>query len=123
MKFEQHIVLLVGGVGGAKIAYGLAEILRPSSLSIIVNTADDFQLHGLHISPDIDTVMYTLAGLANPETGWGITGDTYIARDALSRLGQPDWFHAGRSRHSDPAHPHCHAARRSLAEQSNGFSM
>lgn len=95
MTTPRHVVLLVGGVGGAKLAYGLAQVLPPDQLSIVVNTADDFELHGLHISPDVDTVMYTLAGLANPETGWGIGGDTFAAKAALSRLGQPDWFLIG----------------------------
>jgi len=95
MTTGQHVVLLVGGVGGAKLAYGLAELLPPNQLSIVVNTADDFELHGLHISPDVDTVMYTLAGVANPQTGWGIAGDTFVAREALARLGQPDWFLLG----------------------------
>lgn len=91
----EHVALLVGGVGGAKLAYGLAEILPPGALSIVVNTGDDFELHGLHISPDVDTVTYTLAGLANPDTGWGLTGDTFAAKEALARLGQPDWFALG----------------------------
>jgi LPPG:FO 2-phospho-L-lactate transferase len=95
MTTARHVVLLVGGVGGAKLAYGLAQVLPPGQLSIVVNTADDFELHGLHISPDVDTVMYTLAGLANPETGWGIGGDTLVAKTALARLGQPDWFLLG----------------------------
>ena len=95
MTTARHVVLLVGGVGGAKLAYGLAQVLPPGQLSIVVNTADDFELHGLHISPDVDTVMYTLAGLANPETGWGIGGDTFVAKTALARLGQPDWFLLG----------------------------
>jgi LPPG:FO 2-phospho-L-lactate transferase len=95
MTTGQHVALLVGGVGGAKLAYGLAKVLPAEQLSVIVNTADDFELHGLHISPDVDTVMYTLAGIANPETGWGIAGDTFAAKKALARLGQPDWFLLG----------------------------
>ena len=66
MTTGPHVALLVGGVGGAKLAYGLARVLPPGQLSVIVNTADDFTLHGLHISPDVDTVLYTLAGIANP---------------------------------------------------------
>jgi len=66
------IVALAGGVGGAKLAHGLAQILKPEELTIIVNTGDDFEHYGLTICPDLDTVCYTLAGLANPETGWGV---------------------------------------------------
>ncbi|MCI0769909.1 MAG: YvcK family protein, partial [Chloroflexi bacterium] len=65
------VLALAGGVGGAKLAWGLAQILAPEELVIVVNTGDDATFHGLHVSPDVDTVMYTLAGLANPETGWG----------------------------------------------------
>ena len=65
------IVALAGGVGGAKFAHGLAQILPAENLSVIVNTGDDFEHYGLYICPDLDTVCYTLAGLANPETGWG----------------------------------------------------
>lgn len=95
MTSSEHVALLVGGVGGAKLAYGLAQILPPGALSIIVNTGDDFELHGLHISPDVDTVTYTLAGLANLDTGWGLANDTFVAKKALARLGQPDWFTLG----------------------------
>ncbi|HEY4686318.1 MAG TPA: 2-phospho-L-lactate transferase CofD family protein, partial [Dehalococcoidia bacterium] len=66
-----HVLALAGGVGGAKLALGLARLLPPSALTIVVNTGDDDEFHGLHVSPDLDTVTYTLAGLANPETGWG----------------------------------------------------
>jgi LPPG:FO 2-phospho-L-lactate transferase len=89
------IVALAGGVGGAKMAQGLARLLPPDQLTVIVNTADDFDLHGLRICPDIDTVVYTLAGLANPVTGWGIAGDTRAALDAMTRLGEDPWFLVG----------------------------
>lgn len=89
------IVTLAGGVGGAKMAQGLARIVDPGELTVIVNTADDFDLHGLKISPDLDTVLYTLAGLANPVTGWGIAGDTRVALDAMTRLGEEPWFIIG----------------------------
>ncbi|HVX29083.1 MAG TPA: 2-phospho-L-lactate transferase [Nitrolancea sp.] len=89
------IVALAGGVGGAKLADGLNAIDDPRGLTVIVNTADDFTLHGLHISPDLDTVLYTLAGIANPETGWGIAGDTFVTMAALARLGGADWFRLG----------------------------
>lgn len=90
-----HVVALAGGVGGAKLADGLAMSVPGDHLSIIVNTADDFWHHGLRICPDLDTVMYTLAGLANPTTGWGIAGDTRATLDALARLGQDPWFLVG----------------------------
>jgi len=89
------IAALAGGVGGAKLANGLAELLDPEELSIIINTGDDFELFGLHISPDVDTVCYTLAGMANPSTGWGINGDTFHTLEALTRLGAPNWFQLG----------------------------
>ncbi len=72
MSKAKKILALAGGVGGAKLAYGLAQITPPEDLTIIVNTGDDFEHLGLHISPDLDTVMYTLAGVANPATGWGV---------------------------------------------------
>ncbi len=91
----EHIVALAGGVGGAKLAHGLALAGLDDRLSVIVNTADDFELLGLRISPDLDTVLYTLAGLANPETGWGIAGDTFATLDAIKRYGGPSWFWLG----------------------------
>jgi LPPG:FO 2-phospho-L-lactate transferase len=90
-----HVVLLVGGVGGAKLAVGLANILPPHALSIIVNTGDDFEHLGLSISPDLDTVLYSLAGLANPQTGWGITDDTFHAMSMVEHYGGPTWFRLG----------------------------
>ena len=89
------IVALAGGVGGAKMAEGLMHALPPGELTVIVNTADDFSLYGLHISPDIDTVLYTLGGIANPATGWGIAGDTRNVLDAMPRLGEDPWFILG----------------------------
>jgi LPPG:FO 2-phospho-L-lactate transferase len=88
------IVALAGGVGGAKLAWGLARGLG-SELTVIVNTGDDFEHLGLHISPDLDTVMYTLAGIANPETGWGIAGESWAFLDQLERYGAPTWFRLG----------------------------
>ncbi len=90
-----NVVALAGGVGGAKLAHGLALNLSPSELTIIVNTGDDFEHLGLNISPDLDTVMYTLAGLANPETGWGLAGETWNFLEALERLGGETWFRLG----------------------------
>ncbi|MEW6028247.1 MAG: 2-phospho-L-lactate transferase [Chloroflexota bacterium] len=89
------IVALAGGVGGAKLAHGLAQILPPEDLTIIVNTGDDFEHLGLYICPDLDTVCYTLAGLANPETGWGRAGETWNAMANIKRLGGLDWFNLG----------------------------
>jgi LPPG:FO 2-phospho-L-lactate transferase len=89
------IVALAGGVGGAKLAAGLARVLPPEDLVIAVNTGDDFEHLGLHVSPDLDTVMYTLAGIANPETGWGRADETWAFMEALARLGGPTWFRLG----------------------------
>ncbi len=89
------IVALAGGVGGAKLAQGLYLALPPDTLTVIGNTADDFDHFGLRISPDLDTVLYTLAGLANPATGWGIAGDSFRALDLLKRYGAEDWFAIG----------------------------
>lgn len=93
-KFNK-IVALAGGVGGAKLADGLARVLPPENLTIIVNTGDDFRHLGLWVSPDLDTVCYTLAGLANPETGWGRKGESWRTLGALGALGGPDWFRLG----------------------------
>jgi len=89
------IVALAGGVGGAKLADGLAQILPPEDLTVIVNTGDDFEHLGLTICPDIDTVCYTLAGLANPETGWGRAGETWNTIANVEKLGGPAWFRLG----------------------------
>ena len=89
------IVALAGGVGGAKLADGLYRGIASDELTVIVNTGDDFDLYGLHISPDADTVLYTLAGLANPETGWGIAGDTFATLEMLRRYGEDTWFLLG----------------------------
>jgi LPPG:FO 2-phospho-L-lactate transferase len=90
-----NIVCLAGGVGGAKLADGLAQILPPEQLTIIINTGDDFQHFGLTICPDLDTVMYTLGGVANPQTGWGRGGESWITIDEATRLGGADWFRLG----------------------------
>ena len=89
------VLALAGGVGGAKLALGLARVLSPEELVIVVNTGDDECFHGLHVSPDLDTVMYTLAGLVNPETGWGLAGDTFNALGMLRRYGGDAWFNLG----------------------------
>ncbi|WP_448601358.1 2-phospho-L-lactate transferase [Thermoflexus hugenholtzii] len=90
-----RLVVLSGGVGGARMADGFARILPPESLAVVVNTGDDFEWHGLRVCPDLDTVMYTLAGIANPETGWGIAGDTWGALEMLGRYGGETWFRVG----------------------------
>ena len=89
------ITALAGGVGGAKLANGLAHILPPEDLTIIVNTGDDFEHLGLSICPDLDTVCYTLAGLANSETGWGRAGETWNTIANIEKLGGPTWFRLG----------------------------
>ena len=89
------ILALAGGVGGAKLANGLAQALAPHDLTLVVNTGDDFTHLGLHISPDLDTVMYTLAGLANPDTGWGLAGESWNFMAALERIGGETWFKLG----------------------------
>ena len=89
------IVAFAGGVGGAKLADGLAQLLPPDDLTVVVNTGDDFEHLGLSISPDIDTVCYTLAGLANPDTGWGRQAETFQALENIKKLGGPDWFRIG----------------------------
>lgn len=89
------IVALAGGVGGAKLADGLAQCLPPASLTVVVNTGDDFEHWGLRVCPDLDTVCYTLAGLANPETGWGLAGETFQALEQIAQLGGPGWFRLG----------------------------
>ena len=89
------VLALAGGVGGAKLCLGLARVLSPDDLQIVVNTGDDEEFFGLHVSPDLDTVMYTLAGLANPYTGWGITGETFATLEHLGKLGEDTWFGLG----------------------------
>lgn len=89
------VVALAGGVGGARLAVGLAECLPPENLTVVVNIGDDFEHLGLKICPDLDTVCYTLAGMANPVTGWGLAGETWHALEHLVALGGPAWFRLG----------------------------
>ena len=89
------IVALAGGVGGAKLAYGFDQILKPGDLTVVVNTGDDFEHYGQYICPDLDTVCYSLAGIADPLTGWGREGDNYQSLDEAIKLGGPDWFKIG----------------------------
>ena len=89
------VLALAGGVGGAKLALGLALSLDPGELVVCVNTGDDETFHGLHVSPDLDTIMYTLSGLSNEETGWGVAGDTFTALEMLGKFGVDTWFNLG----------------------------
>src|ERR1700734_811404 len=89
------VVTLAGGVGAARFLDGLIRVVPPQRVYIIGNTADDAEIHGLHISPDLDTVTYTLAGLASPQHGWGLRGDSFRCLEALGRLGADTWFQLG----------------------------
>jgi LPPG:FO 2-phospho-L-lactate transferase len=90
-----RVVCLAGGVGGAKLADGLQRVLAAGELTVVVNTGDDFERHSLPICPDHDTVAYTLAGVADPVQGWGISGETWHVMDRLADLGQETWFRIG----------------------------
>ena len=90
-----RVCALAGGVGGAKLSAGLQDALAPGDLSVVVNTADDFDPWGLRVCPDLDTVMYTLAGVANPETGWGLAGESFAFLEALAGYGEDAWFKLG----------------------------
>ena len=92
---DLSVVALAGGVGGARLVDGLDRTLPPDALTVVVNTGDDFRHWGLHISPDLDTVMYTLAGLSPEDRGWGIDGDTFYALAEAKRRGVDDWFQLG----------------------------
>jgi LPPG:FO 2-phospho-L-lactate transferase len=89
------ITALAGGVGAARFLTGLVKLVNEKDLSIVVNTGDDIELFGLHISPDIDIITYTLAGIVNEKTGWGIRGDTFHCLDALRQLKVETWFNLG----------------------------
>ncbi|RME34630.1 MAG: 2-phospho-L-lactate transferase [Gammaproteobacteria bacterium] len=91
----ERVVALSGGVGGAKLALGLHRLVGEGGLAIIANTGDDFVHHGLHISPDVDTLIYTLAGLNNRELGWGREGETWSYMEACAELGLETWFRLG----------------------------
>lgn len=92
---DGKVVLLTGGVGGAKLARGLAAVLAPGQLTMIVNTGDDFTHLGLRISPDIDTLLYSLSGLSDEARGWGRAGETWNFMAALRQIGGADWFQLG----------------------------
>jgi len=89
------ILALSGGTGGAKLVQGLAAEIDPVDLTIICNTADDTVFHGLHVSPDIDTIVYTLAGLNDEQKGWGLAGESFVVLEQLRRLGEEVWFKLG----------------------------
>lgn len=95
MRNDGKIVVLSGGVGGAKLVLGLAQVVAPERLVVVVNTGDDFEHLALRICPDLDTVTYTLAGLADPERGWGRAGETWTFMAALKQFGVEDWFNLG----------------------------
>jgi len=90
-----EVVALAGGIGASKLLVGLSRAMDPRQLTIIINTGDDIVLHGLAISPDLDIVTYSLAGVVNPETGWGFCDETFRALDQLAAYGRPAWFHLG----------------------------
>ena len=90
-----RVVALCGGIGGAKLALGLYRVLDPGQLTVVVNIGDDFEHLGLHVSPDLDTVLYTLGGIADPERGWGRADETWSFMEALGRFGGETWFQLG----------------------------
>lgn len=89
------ITVFAGGVGASRFLQGLVQAIDPSDVTVISNTGDDIEMFGLHVSPDTDIVMYALAGAVNPETGWGLTGDTFAVVDQLQRFGYQRWFNLG----------------------------
>ena len=89
------ITALAGGVGAARLLRGMVEVVPPGGITAVVNVGDDTDLHGLHISPDLDTVLYTLADAINPDTGWGLAGETWRVMESLGRLGGVTWFNLG----------------------------
>ena len=92
---DDFVLALSGGIGGAKLALGLYRVLPPGGLTVVANTGDDFEHLGLSVSPDLDTLLYTLAGIANPETGWGRCNETWTFMAALEALGGETWFKLG----------------------------
>lgn len=95
MGWKSLIVALAGGVGAARFLTGLVRLIKQEALTVIVNTGDDIELYGLHISPDIDIVTYTLAGIVDEEKGWGIKGDTFHCLETLGKYGCETWFNLG----------------------------
>src|SRR5436190_13952134 len=95
MIMAGSVVVLCGGVGAARFLEGVVQSVDPGNITAIVNVADDAEFHGLHVSPDIDTVLYTLAGIVDAGQGWGIAADTHEVQSALARLGRDVWFQLG----------------------------
>lgn len=93
--YRLKIVILCGGVGGSKLVLGFSREFPTEDVTVIVNTADDLEFYGLHVSPDLDTVMYTLAGVSNPTTGWGVQGDSFECLSMLEKYGEECWFRIG----------------------------
>jgi len=89
------VVVLCGGVGAARFLEGVVRVVDAEDVTAIVNVADDAEFHSLHVSPDIDTVLYTLAGIVDPAQGWGVRGDTHVLQAALAQLGRDTWFQLG----------------------------
>lgn len=89
------LAALAGGVGAARFLAGLVRIVAPADITAVVNTADDEEFHGLHVSPDLDSVTYTLAGASDSVQGWGLAGETFATLEALARFGDPTWFRLG----------------------------
>ena len=89
------VTVLAGGVGAARFLRGLLDVVPPADVTAVVNVGDDLVLHGLHISPDLDTVTYTLAGAINPDTGWGLAGETWQAMSTVEHYGGASWFRLG----------------------------
>ena len=89
------VLALTGGIGGTKLAVGLARLLEPDQVVFLVNTGDDFEYFGLHISPDLDTLTYTLGDIADPRKGWGRADETWNCAEAMGEIGHPLWFHLG----------------------------
>src|ERR1700722_6139806 len=92
---RHSVVALAGGIGAARFLDGLVRVIPPAQIFVIGNTGDDTDIHGLHISPDLDTVMYTLAGLSDTQRGWGVQDETFRCLEALGKLGAETWFRLG----------------------------
>src|SRR5215471_6812919 len=92
---QVKVTALAGGIGAAKLLVGLAAVMEPADITVIANTGDDIELHGLRVCPDIDTVMYTLGGVVDRERGWGIEGDSFECLKCLERYGGAGWFNLG----------------------------
>ena len=117
MTVDGHILALSGGVGGAKLALGLGTILSPQRLTIVANTGDDFEYLGLHISPDVDSLLYALAGVNNHDTGWGRDAESWTFMTELERLGIDSWFRLGdRDLAVHVYRTHCLRSGRTLSE-------